>query len=356
MTRGARNAAIVGLVGLAACAVGAFVDREALFQAWLVTWLFLFGLSLAAMAQRYLHDITGGEWGLVLRPALEAIAQALPVVAILVLPLAFGLRDLFAWARPEDVAASDLLQAKSWYLNVPAFAARNAAWLLVWGALALAVRRVRNRRLAVAGLLLYLVTVTFVAVDWVASLVPDWYSTAVGIRLGAAQFAAAFAATIAVGGGGRPPATARDRQDFGNLLLTFSMTWGYFVFAQYLVVWGADLPHETSWFLPRVQTTWRFLGIAVIATMFAVPTVLMLFRPVKRNALALRIVCTVVLAGAWLDTAWLVLPSLRPSGTSFHWIDGAALIGQGGLWLATVMTLARRGSIPAPTRTELVHG
>jgi hypothetical protein len=356
MIRHSRNAAIVGMVALAACVIGALVDRAAFFQAWLVTWLFLFGVSLAAMAQLHIHELTGGEWGLVLRPALEAAAEALPLVGLLSLPLAFGFSELFAWARPDEVARSEILQAKTWYLNVPAFLGRNAAWLIAWSALAIAIRRVHDRRIAVAGLLLYLVTVTFVAFDWVASLVPEWYSTAVGIRLGASQFVAAFSATVLLARCGGRDATTQDRQDFGNLLLTFCMTWGYFVFAQYLIVWGTDLPHETSWFLPRTQTSWRYLGMCVVATTFALPVILMLFRAIKRNSRALLVVCGVALAGTWLDVAWLVLPSVRSAGLSLRWIDIAALVAQGGLWLATVLLLAERRPAYRRRPVRVHHG
>jgi len=356
VTRRLNRAGIVGVVALGACALGALADPAAFFEAWLVTWLFLFGLSLAAIALLYVHDLTGGEWGAVLRPALQAMAQTLPRVALLALPLAFGLADLFAWARPGDVAHSELLLAKAWYLNVPAFVARNAAWLLVWSVLAIRLRRGPDRRIAVAGLLLYLVTVTFVAVDWVASLVPEWYSTAIGIRVGAAQFAAAFATAVLLERAGVRDGSAQDRQDFGNLLLTFCLTFAYFAFAQYLVVWGADLPRETSWFLPRVQTTWRGLGVAVVLLMFAVPVAAMLFRPVKRNPWALGFICALVVAGGWLDAAWLVLPSVRPDGLSLRWIDGAALLALGGLWLQRVLALAQRPPVPPRLVPEAVHG
>jgi len=134
------------------------------------------------------------------------------------------------------------------------------------------------------------------------------------------------------------------------------MTFAYFAFAQYLVVWGGDLPHEASWYLPRLQTTWRYAGLAVVATMFAIPAVCMLFRPLKRNAQALAAVCAVTLAGAWLDVAWLVLPSLRPAGLSLRWIDFAALLAQGALWLSAVWALRARRGTRSAMRKAALHG
>ena len=365
LPRASQRLALLGLAAAIVCAIGGFLDPAAFFQAWLVNWLFLLGISLAAMMDVMIHELTGGKWGRVLRPPLEAAMSALPFVALLAIPLAFGLQDLFAWARADDVAASTLLQAKQWYLNRPAFLLRNALWLVVWSVFALRLRRrlatnseadVRaRRRLSVAGLLVYLATVTLVAYDFIASLVPEWSSTAVGVRLGVAQFVAAlgFAVPFAVLDARAqrqvPPATARDYQDFGNLLLTFAMMWAYIAFTQYLIVWGEDLPRETSWYWPRVATSWRGLAFAVAFLNFALPVVAMLFRGIKRNGSALAVVCGLALLGQWLDCLWLVAPSLRPDGFSMHWLDVAALVAEGAPWLALVIALAERAFVaPAP--------
>ena len=343
-----------GVIGLIGCALGAWLDRAVLFQGWLVTWLFLLGIALAGMAQVMIHELTGGDWGRVLRRPLEAVTLTLPLLALLAVPLAFGLPDLFAWARPDDVAKSASMQARAWYLAPAPFLVRNAALLLLWSLLGVAmVRRAnapggaeRARHVAVPGLLIYLLTVTIAAFDWVAALVPGWSSTAVGVRLGTAQFLAslAFAVVFVVVRDRREVSVlpARDCQDFGNLLLTYAMMWAYIAFTQYLIVWSEDLPRETLWFWPRAATSWRWLVIVVVALEFALPVAAMLFRRIKRNPLALGVVCALVLIGQWLDALWLVAPSLRPQGFELHLLDFAALVGMGGIWLYAVLRIAER--------------
>jgi hypothetical protein len=367
----ARNSAIVGVLALVACVATAFLDSTAFFEAWLVTWLFLLGIALASMAQVMIHELTGGDWGVVLRPPLEAAALSLPLLAVLAIPLAFGLPQLFEWARPDAVAHSDALRAQAWYLTPARFIVREAILLVVWSALAIAIVRrrgatpldatVRARRLSVVGLLVYLFTVTLAAFDWIASFVPGWASTTLGVRLGAAQFVGSLAFAVpflVLFRRARADATPeRDYQDFGNLLLTYAMMWAYIAFTQYLIVWAEDLPDETSWFWPRAASSWRWLVIVVAALEFALPVVAMLFRAVKRNGRGLAIVCALALAGQWLDTLWLTVPSVRPGGFHVRLEDLLALAGLGGVWLAAVLVLADRlPERPRATQPVPAHG
>ena len=365
-----RRAGATGAAALAVCIGGGLFEPAAFFEAWLVNWLFLLGIALASMTLVMIHELTGGRWGRLLRPPLEAAMSTMPLVAIFAIPLAFGLPALFEWARPGAVAASDALQHKQWFLNPTGFVVRNAISLAVWTALAWALRgRLERagrgdpratRRLCAAGLLVYLVTVTLAAYDWVASLVPEWSSTAVGLRLGVAQFVAAFAFAVcyavldARARREAPRATPRDFQDFGNLLLTFSMLWAYIAFTQFFIVWAEDLPRETSWYWPRLATSWHWLGLVVGVLDFALPVVAMLFRPIKRDPRALALVCALALAGQWLDSVWLVAPSLHRAGFAPHWLGAAALLAEGGLWLAFVG--ARIDRLPRTVGNEQAVG
>ena len=244
-----RAGGVIGLLALIVSLVLGVSNPLSFFEAWLPTWLFLLGISLGAMATVMIHEITGGEWGSVLRPPLRAAMLALPLVAALAVPLAFGLPHLFPWARADAIAHE--VEARRWYLNVPGFLLRNAAALIVFSVLSwMLVPRLQRhdeqarasvRRISVAGLLIYLLLVTLMAYDFIASLVPEWTSTAIGVRLGVAQFVAAFgfAVPFAVFHAKQNAAHASpaDFRDLGNLLLTFAMMWAYIAFTQYLIIW-----------------------------------------------------------------------------------------------------------------------
>src|SRR5690242_3253440 len=121
------------------------------------------------------------------------------------------------------------------------------------------------------------------------SLEPRWFSTIYGaIIMGGQGLAAlAFLLVVIVWLSRRPPLNAvvvpAHLHDLGNLFLAFTMLWAYFSFSQYLIIWAGNLPGEISWYLHREDTSWRFIGLALIVFHFAVPFVLLLSRTIKRG-------------------------------------------------------------------------
>ncbi|MGH8713191.1 MAG: hypothetical protein ACREYB_04190 [Casimicrobiaceae bacterium] len=329
----------------------AYADRTTALESYLFVWWFLLGIPLGSMAILFVHNLTGGAWGERIRPALEAALGMLPATLLLSIPLWIGLPEIYAWARPAEVSASPLLQAKAWYLAPVFFAVRAgicfAAWLALlhllrkWsfarvpGADAGATRRLRA--ISALGLLLYGVTVTVAAVDWIMSLSPQWYSTTFGLLAGIGQALCAFAFAIVctawldLDGRNDSPGVF---QDLGNLLLMFVMTWAYLAFTQYLIIWAEDLPNEIVWYLPRVRTSWRLVGIFLVVFHFALPFLVLLSRRAKRAPQTLGTLAAVLLAAHLVDAFWLVTPAFRTAGLAVYWSDAVAVLALGGIWLA----------------------
>jgi len=368
-----RNCLLVGIAGLVACAVGAVVSPSEFFRAYLVAYLFWLGIALGCMAIALIHYLTGGAWGLVIRRVLESGIYTLPLLALAFVPLAFGLRELYEWARPEAVAADALLQHKSVYLNVPFFLVRAAVYFVSWIGVAAVLRAwspadaIPARRLRVVagpGLALYGLTMTFAAIDWVMSLEPHWFSTIYGMMFATGQVLAGFAFVIAVASllARRPPladlVAPNHFKDLGNLLLAFVMLWAYLSFAQYLLIWAGNLPEEIPWYIRRQQGGWAAVAVVLILFHFAAPFALLLFRTVKRHALLF--VAAGILFMRYVDLFWLVVPDLEPHGFPVHWMDVAAPVGLGGIWLATFgWQLDRRPLLPLhdpQLREALGHG
>ncbi len=352
-----RQAAVVGAVLLAACLVAGFSNPAQFFQSYLEAYLFWLGISLGCLAVVMIHHLVGGRWGLPVRRLLEAGSRTLPVMALLFVPFLLGMRTLYAWARPEAVAADPVLQAKHLYLNVPGFWVRAVIYFAIWLAMTYCLNKwsreqdvTDDRRLATRmkilsgpGLLLYGLTITFASIDWVMSLEPAWHSTMYGMIFMAAHGLQGFAfviiacALLSRGGPLTGVAQPAQFQDLGNLTLTCLMLWTYTAFSQFLIIWAENLVDEAPWYLHRTAGGWQGVALALIVLQFAVPFVLLLSRDVKRSAFALASVAGGVLVMQWVSLVWLVAPAFHPDGLYIHWMDFAAPLGVGGIWLAVFL-------------------
>jgi hypothetical protein len=350
-----QRALIVGVLGLAAGALGALQNPDQFLRSWLIGFLFCLGLSLGSLALLMLQHMSGGQWGLVGRRVFEAASRNLPFVALLFIPILLGLPRLYDWARPEAVQADQILQIKAPYLNVPFFIARAVLYFVIWigGAWLLnkwsaaqdrgeiAVTPADSRRfrvLSAPGLVIYVLTVTFASTDWVMSLDAHWYSTIFGFIFVAGHGLAAFALVIAVLSTlteTEPYATYLNKRhflDLGKLLLAFVMLWAYFSFSQFLIIWAGNLPEEIPFFFKRLRGGWQYVSAAILLGHFALPFTLLLSRDLKRRPRLLAKVAIFILVFRYLDLVWLVEPMFGHEGFPLHWLDLAVPAGLLGVW------------------------
>ena len=351
-----QRALVVGVVALVAGIAGALASPDQFFRSWLIGFLFCLGLTLGSLGLLMLQHLTGGEWGLVGRRVFEAASRTLPIVALLFIPILFGLPRIFLWARPEAVAADHILQVKAPYLNVPFFVGRAVFYFLVWMACMVlltrwsdaqdrgevAVTPADSRRFRVVsapGLLLYALTITFAGIDWVMSLDPHWFSTIFGLLLFTGQGLAAFAFVIAVlaaVSAVEPVASVvstRQFHDLGKLLLAFVMLWAYLAFSQFLIIWAGNLPEEIPWYIERIRGGWGYVALLVAFGHFALPFVVLLSRDLKRNRSLLAKVAIGILVMRLVDIIWLVAPAFPHSGFAVHWMNVVVPVGLVGIWL-----------------------
>ncbi len=358
---------VAGLAALAACGLGAVGHTAQFFRSYLVAFLFWVGLSLGCLAILMVHYVAGGRWGYSVRRMLEAGTKTLPVMGLLFIPVLFGLQVLYVWARPEAVAADPLLRHKEPYLNVPFFIGRTVFYFAVWIGLASALDRAataqdespspalsgRLLKIGGGGLLAYGLTMTFASIDWAMSLDPHWFSTIYGVLFLAGQVLGAFALVIVVAVAlRRQPALAEALQpqqlhDLGNFMFTFVIFWAYISFSQFLIIWAGNLPDETTWYLRRFQGGWGKVGLFLVALHFFGPFLLLLSRDVKRNPRALATVAAGLLVVCVVDVFWIVVPGFQGVKFGVHWMDLAALVGIGGLWLGVFLRrLKSRSLVP----------
>ena len=348
-----RTALIAGAAGLALTAVGFFLSPDQFFRSYLLGFMYWFGIALGSMAILMIHHIAGGAWGAVIRRLLESSMGTIPLLAVLFVPVAFGIHHLYEWSHADVVAKDAILQSKEAYLNVPFFLVRAVIYFVIWVAVATVLRRLslqqdtdtdprivtRMELMSRGGLVLYGITVTFAAVGWVMSLEPHWCSTVLGLLVMGGQGLAAFAFCI-------PLAVLLSRReavgrvfgpsqfhDLGNMMLAFTMIWAYLSFSQLLIIWSGNLPEETMWYSTRSEGGWKIVGYALLFLHFAVPFAVLLQRKVKQTGSKLAIVALWMLFMRYVDLYWLVAPSMHPENAMPHWLDITAVVGIGGIWV-----------------------
>ncbi|HRC86862.1 MAG TPA: hypothetical protein PK413_14735, partial [Thermoanaerobaculia bacterium] len=366
------KAFVAGGVGLAASVVGFLTDREHFFTSYLLGYSFWLSLALGCLGLLMLHHMSRGTWGLPARRIWEAGARTLLPLAILFLPVLFGMSELYSWTRPE-VAAEEMVAAKKFYLSVPFFLGRYVFFFLVWIFLAERLSRLSAEQdgggqvarkmqvVAAPGLLIYALTVTFASFDWLMSLEPKWFSTIYGLWLivGSALAAMAFTIIMARSLAQEAPMDgafgARHFHDYGKLTFAFTILWTYITFSQFLIIWSANLPVEIPFYLTRSHNGWQYISAFLIFCQFVIPFVLLLSRDRKRHAGRLVKVAWLALLMRFVDLAWQICPNFRPSSIAPNWMDFAALVGVGGIWLGLfARNLGSRPLLPvnAPNLAE----
>jgi hypothetical protein len=327
--------------------------------------LFWLGLSLGCFAVAIIHHLTGGQWGNATRRFLEAGFMTLPLMALLFVPIFFGLTHLYPWARPETVAADKVLLLKAAYSNTPWFVVRAIFCFGVWIIMALCLRKwsldqdqtthpaptIRLRTLSGPGIIIYALTVTLAYTDWVLSLEPDWYSTMflVIVCIGQILAAYAFAIICLACFKNTPPVSevtsATTFHHLGNLLLAFVIFWTYVCFGQFLIIWAGNLPQEIGWYLHRSTGGWQGIILFLVVFHFFLPFLLLLFRTQKRHARSLAILAGIVLVARVVDVFWMIMPSIYQNGIRVNWLDFAAFFGIGGFWMAVFFQMLKRARL-----------
>jgi len=357
-----RRSLVAGGLGALALLVGVFLDPAQFFRSYLLGYVFWICMSLGCLALLMLQHLSGGQWGFLVRRPCEAASRTLPLMLLLFIPLFFGLHHLYTWTDAGVVAHDLVLRNKVMWLRTPWFVARVFIYFAAWIAMSVLLNRlsaaqdragddvalrvaIRRRMQGISGpgLVLWAMTITFMAIDWVMSLDPHWSSTIYGMLFMASSGLMALGLMIVVLLILKkyPPFAKAlapvHFHDLGKLLLAFVMLWAYFAYSQFLIIWAGNLPEEIPWYLGRTHGGYRIVALAVIVFHFALPFALLLSRDLKRNARKLAAVASLLIAIHYVDLFWLIAPNPLPGaehGLGVSWMDLAAPVAIGGLWLA----------------------
>jgi hypothetical protein len=357
-----------GGLGALGLALGLVVDFRQVFYSWLIAFVFVLTIVLGAAAFVMACHAMGATWPIALRRLAEAITAVMPLVALFVVPVLLGMRELYPWMRPDSVADPEvraLLLHKMRVMNRPFVTARSIIYVAVWLGTCLGLRRfslamdapdgpdLRPRLRAFSAVLLppLAITGSWAAFDWIMSLSPDWYSTMYGLYVLAGGFLGALALVVLLAG------FAQDRgalagigrghyYALGRLLLSFVVFWGYVAYFQFFLIWIADKPIEARWYLDRAHGVAGWVSGFLVVGHFLIPFFALLPYAVKQRSAPLRLIAVWLLAAHYLDVHWLIAPA-RGAPSFFHWLDGAALLCVGGFSVAFAVWRQRGHALAA---------
>ena len=346
--------------------IGGIFNPSEFYHSYLFAYLFWLGLALGSMAVVMVQYLTGGAWGVMSRRILEAAMRTLPLLALLFIPIAIGMPWLYNWAHADRVSRDHVLVHRSGYLNDPMFVVRAVAYFVVWLIVAHYLDKwsrqedergdqtIRLSRLSAPGLIIYVFSMTFAAVDWAESLNDHSFSTiwgfifVVGQGLTAMCFAIIALAALSKREPLRDAVNTSHFHDLGKLLLMFVMLWGYMAYSQLIIIWSGNLTDEIPWYLPSFHTSWGWVGgLGLILFQFIVPFCLLLSRPLKQKPAALCGVVGLLFVMRFVDLFWIIMAQSYPSGFRIHWLNFVLPVALGGIWMAGYLwQLKKRPLLP----------
>ncbi len=348
------QAIIAGVVFLL---LGAFVEgrhgmdslAKGFGYSWLLAFMFFLSLCLGGLFLVLAHHLFDASWSVPIRRFCEHLACLALPLAVLFIPVAVLAPKIYPWmsmATPDHA-----LNAKHALLNPTFFYIRVVAYFVTWIGLAFGLRRCsvaqdkdgaahwtfKMRFYSYIGIFLFAITVTFAAIDWMKSLQHQWYSTMYGVWYFAASVWTVLATVYVIALVLRRNGPLRDVlypthfYYIGSLLLAFTVFYAYITFAQYFIIWNANMPEEVFWYKLREKGTWWWVGMVIIFGHFFAP-----FLTLLRIDWKLKLVVMGPMAiWAWLmhffDLSFNILPVARPDNYYLHWMDIGAFLVIGGV-------------------------
>ena len=346
----------LGLIAVGAVLVAAaWFTGKHFYLSYLVGYMGALSICLGALFFVMIQHITRAGWSVVPRRVAENITAALPVMLVLFIPIIVGFDEhiYHHWSHavtdPNADGYDAVIAGKAGYLNKTFFFVRAVIYFAVWIGLAWFFRSrsikqdetgdasvsLRMSQVAAPGLLLFALSVTFAAFDWMMSIDPHWFSTIFGVVYfaGSVMTFLAFLSLLSMWltkkGYYKETITTEHYHDFGKLMFSFMLFWTYTSFSQYMLIWYANLPEETTWFALRQGEGWAMLGMILMIGHFAFPFPFLLSRNVKRSKIGMPLGAVLLLVMHVFDMQFIILPSGLSGHGEAHGGDGGAMLLDG---------------------------
>ena len=354
---------ISGLVFLVGAAISIYLlffrhdhVHESYTYSWLFAFMFFLTLTLGGCFWTLLHTLTNSSWGVSVRRLMENLAIVFPFMFVMALPLLCPdvQEHLYEWMNKHRAATGTmfgsasgdqlynsheaLLAAKKFYMNIPFWYIRTLAFFgLLGGALFLlrhwsiqqdtddnadCKRLIRSRKVSTVMMTIFAVSATFLSIDFIMGLDFTWFSTMFGVYFFAGCALNSMAVLILAltwlrSKGYLKIVTSEEHYHImGKLMHAFVIFWAYVTFSQFMLIWYANIPEETRYFILRNTGEWNVPSIALVICHFVIPFVALLPHYVKKKTVLIVPVCIYLLAVHVLDLYIMIVPERGPSLTA----------------------------------------
>jgi hypothetical protein len=345
----ASRALVIGLVGIALTVLGIFVSgAQRVAYSWLVGVTFWSAMAIGMLMMILIHHIFDASWSVVIRRQWEHGLASFKWLLILFLPLliasAMNRGLIWPWMDlshqlhgGETVGEDPLYLKKSGLLNFNVFVISTIVFFALWIWLSARLRKasftqdldgnpgwtLKNRFTAGMGLPIGALTLTGAAIFWVKSLEYHWFSTMYGVWFfanclrGALCFGVIIMIWLQNRGDYRGILNTNHLHSIGQLMLAFTVFWAYVTFAQYFLIWNANVPEETFWYnireLNQDGTTnqWWYVGLVLLFGHFVLPFCWLLSYRYKVTPHIIRRISIFILVTIFVDICYNVMPAIK---------------------------------------------
>ncbi len=353
-------------IGLMAMVIAWAQDPKRLWTAFVHNHFYFLSLAVGGLFFAAIQWVTSAMWSAPVRRLAEAFTSFLPWVLVSTVILYFGLKDLYLWTDADKVHGDLILSGKAGYLSQNFFMIRLVVSVLIWIVFAKvmignSIRQdetkdagltAKNRTWGPLFLILFAISFTFTSFDVLMSLDPYWFSTMFGVYCFAGLFYSTLAmlaiVTIAMKRRGMLEGILNENHlhDLGKFMFAFTVFWAYIGFSQFMLIWYANMPEETGYFLHRLTPGWKPLSAFLMFGKFFVPFFILLPRGNKRSEKVLWWVAWFMLAAQWLDVLWMVQPEFY-QGPKVGWVELGSLLGFAGLFGLSVVRFLSKHTVVA---------
>lgn len=324
--------------------------REQFAFSWLLSFMFFLSLCMGGWFLVLLHHLFDASWSVPIRRVNENLACQVRWLIPLFLPIALFAPKMYPWMGLSLNHTPDhALHAKESLFNIPMFYLVSIGCFFVWWFFTTKLRfwsleqdrtgsaecTHRMRKLSYFGIFSFAITVTLAVIMWMKSLQHQWFSTMYAVYFFAGSvwltIATVYLITLLLKRQGPLREVMQETQFYflGSLLFAFTVFYAYIHFSQYFIIWNANIPEETFWYVLREKGSWWDIGMIIIFGHFFLPFLVLLRIDVKLSWLMIPV-------GIWawlmhfIDLSFNIMPIIHPDGFVLHWLDLACFAFIGG--------------------------